>query len=293
MQKQRDHEMEHQKAHVHSLPTKARAYENDWKIPRADIEISESDAVDISTWGEVLLAKHTSQYVAVYPLVKVKDDTTELQQEIEKIAHLQHPNLVHFIGAVIDAESPPCVITERLDIDLRKAYKQHHFKSCRLSVFLDVAYGLHFLHSQLEPIVHGELSSSRVLLQPVGDSHWRAKISAFRFSKFTGMPTEEPCFLAPELCTTGDHAASDVSEPSVKTDVYSYGMLLCEVTTKEEPSSPPTARWARKTLEKMKIAWPAMNGIFLDCTTADPNGRPSMAQVIKRLHSLDTVVTSV
>ena len=68
-----------------------------------------------------------------------------LNREIGIMAQLRHPNLLQFIGAVLDHPSGnPLIITEIMDISLRGAYEKKQLSpvpvSICLSIMRDVAY---------------------------------------------------------------------------------------------------------------------------------------------------------
>lgn len=50
----------------------------------------------------------------------------------------------------------------------------------RLSMALDAAKGMHYLHSSQPPIVHRDLKSANLLV----DKHWRVKVADFNLSRF-------------------------------------------------------------------------------------------------------------
>ena len=88
-----------------------------------------------------------------------------LQREMRLLAEVRHPNLLQFIGAVFD-QSPPLIVTELLDINLRPAYEQQRLgPGHKLSIFTDIARALDYLHQRYEPIIHRDVSAPNVLLQ--------------------------------------------------------------------------------------------------------------------------------
>ena len=47
-----------------------------------------------------------------------------MRKEIAIMAQVRHPNLVLLIAAVLDTKNSPLIVTELLDISLRKAYEE-------------------------------------------------------------------------------------------------------------------------------------------------------------------------
>ncbi|MQL98617.1 hypothetical protein Taro_031335 [Colocasia esculenta] len=100
----------------------------------------------------------------------------------------------------------------------------------RLNIAIGITRGLHHLHTY-ENIVHGNLNSRNVLL----DNHNNAKIADYGLSKLLSTATNSKWmetawaseYRAPEL--------AKIKEPSVKTDVYSLGVIMLELLTGKFP----------------------------------------------------------
>ena len=253
-------------------------------------EVQTEATIGEGAWGKVESGVFRGSPVAVksiHPAI-LKDDTVQrLRREITIVAQVRHPNLVHFIAAVLDdtAHAPLMIITELLDINLRKAYEEkvvdpsHH-----LSILRDIAYGLHHIHSLQEPIIHRDVSSPNVLLQQQPNGGWLAKVSDFGSANF-----------AKDARTAGEGAIiysapesfpATVSDPdskppllTVKVDVYSYGVVACELVTGQMPSS---ERY-RAMLQEVQREWVLMHGLITRCTKRDPFHRPTMANILDEL----------
>lgn len=100
----------------------------------------------------------------------------------------------------------------------------------RIQIALDVANGLHYLHSFTKPAyVHGDINSSHILL----NGGLRAKIANFSLARavasemssvtFRTRVTGTRGYLAPELVQTG--------QVSSKIDVFAFGVVLLELIT--------------------------------------------------------------
>ena len=66
---------------------------------------------------------------------------------------------------------------------------------------------------------------------------------------------------------------------TIKIDVFSFGVLMCEVITAEQPD--PELYLER--LEQVNRTSPALHGLIVRCTDPSPDKRPSMAVVIDDL----------
>ena len=127
-----------------------------WTVPRVEVEIR--DQIGGGAWGTVARGWFRNQQVAVkWPYLTIINPQTleRLRREVRIMAQVRHPNLLRFIAAVFDDETPPLIITELLDMNLRAAYENGHIQNPnKLPIFRDVAYALHYLHGHEEPIIH-------------------------------------------------------------------------------------------------------------------------------------------
>ena len=155
------------------------------------------------------------------------------------MAEVRHPNLLRFIAAVFDDQTPPLIITELLNMNLRTAYENGHLQSAnKLPIFCDIAYALHYLHEHEEPIIHRDVSAPNVLLEALPGGTWRAKVSDFGSANLARLAQTlgegALMYSAPETFPIID---PDVLPPpqTTKIDIYSYGIMLCEVITCQLP----------------------------------------------------------
>ena len=163
------------------------------------------------------------------------------------MASVQHPNLVQFIGAVFDENvenltATPLLLLELLHTNLRKAYEEKPSTlgaSVVLSIFRDVAYGLHYLHEHQVPIIHQDVSAPNVLLEALPGGTWQAKLSDFGSANFlkrsSTLGVGAVVYTAPEMFPREDPTAP-MPRPTVKCDILSYGIVLVEVITKTMPT---------------------------------------------------------
>ena len=209
-----------------------------------------------------------------------------LEREMRIMAATKHPNLVRFLGGVLDGQAlslqaPPLIILELLDTNLRTAYEQGRVTEAnKLTIFRDVAYALHYLHEYQEPIIHRDVSSPNILLESLPTGIWRAKLSDFGSANLAclSITVGEGSFMysAPEM-----FVASNSTSPvlqTTKVDVYSYGVLLSEVVAEKMPE-PPNYRF-QSLLPWVRATWRAIHDLVISCTKKSPGERPTMAAVI-------------
>ena len=263
-------------------------------IPRDEVQIE--NVIDRGAWATVAKGRYCGCPVAVkWPHDELLKDypniVPRLIREIGIVAQLRHPNLVHFIGAVVDTaarqlQERPLLITELLDTNLRREYKRCQTdnkpfgKHILHSLFLDVVYGLHCLHSHNPPIIHRDISAPNVLLKRLPNGCWLAKISDFGSANIADIaqtPGEGAIiYSAPEMFPHSNEAQT------TKLDIYSYGVLLCEVIAAEMPARD---RY-QSMLQMVGDKWNPMHDLIVRCTQTSPTTRPTTAQVIDELNRL-------
>ena len=154
-----------------------------------------------------------------------------------------------------------------------------------MTILRDVAYALHYLHEHLQPIIHRDISAPNVLLQSLPNRGWLAKVSDFgsaNLAKLARTAGEGAIiYTAPEAFP---HTDPDTEPPpmTTKIDVYSYGVLMCEVMT----SQPPFSENYRGMLQQVKTKSEFMYNLIVRCTKRSPLERPTMAQVLDELNTL-------
>ena len=180
----------------------------DWTIQRDEVVLSKS-VLGKGAWGEVRKGTFRSCQVAVkkiHDLILSDHNRRLFEREMTIASCCRHPNLLQFIGATND-DGNPLFVTELLDSNLRKVLSQRALNLQEIvSLALDVAKGLNYLHlNRPLPIIHRDISSANVLLWR-RDECWRAKLSDYGSANFMRQcMTENPgasIYSAPEAHTT-------------------------------------------------------------------------------------------
>ena len=256
-----------------------------WEVPREDVHVS-NKILGTGGWGYVAEGTFRGQKVAVKCLhrgILSQFTTNHVRREISIMAQVRHPNLVLLIGAVLNADTGPLIITELLDRTLRSAYEDHileeHYK---LPILRDVAAALNYLHSHRRPIIHRDVSSSNVLLDAVRNNAWRAKLSDFGSANLIRLATTPAegavTYSAPEVRTEARN------QQTPKVDTYSFGVLLCEITLCQFPPDP--GEFAAFLASLRDNADPCLYELAQNCTKRNPEERPSMSDVFTQIDEL-------
>ena len=271
---------------IENMQLRRKLDETSWKVSHNEINLTEEE-LGRGGWGAIKIGIFREQRVAVkqmYQVIMSSDNLELIHREINTMATLRHPNILQFIGAVLDDPSGnPMIITEVMDTTLRNAYINRELTpdpTCYptlLTIMRDVAAGLNYLHCLHDPIIHRDISSSNVLLEYKGRHKWKTKISDFgSANKACKAVTIAPgafVYSAPE-------SSKDIcKEQTTKMDSYSYGILLCEVMTCQFPDSSVFQEMLRNVFRMSRHIYE----LILSCIKKDPEARPSMKRIIERL----------
>ena len=244
-----------------------------WVLQRNEIEITEEE-IGRGGWAAVKVANFRGTRVAAkcfYQQILVSQYNRQLfNREMHMAAHLRHPNLVQFIGASLEAE--PIILTEIMTTSLRAVLESGPIRQpVTISVGLDVIRALNYLHlMKPHPIIHRDISSANVLLDPLPDSQWKAKVSDYGsvniLQQLQTVGPGNPVYAAPE--------ASTPALQSPKMDIFSFGVLLVEMLTDQFPEVDN-----RQHLVAL-IDHNGFSRIVRQCLSEDRDQRPSASELI-------------
>ncbi len=256
-----------------------------WRIPANRVIIG--GRIGKGGWGEVLEGTVSVAVKRLHEKIAYPIHIEKMVKEMKLLAEVRHPNLVQFIGAIFDEqdnESPPTLVTELLDMNLRQAYVRNQLDpGNRLSIFMDIALALNYLHQRYDPIIHRDVSAPNVLLQRMPNHQLKGKVSDLGSANFLqhAHTKGEGCILysAPEVIPRAYNPRGELIPQTTKIDVYSYGVLLCEVIT----STFPSEKNYLGMLKNVEKDYPQFHDLISNCTQESPDNRPTMAQVLNML----------
>ena len=246
-----------------------------WMVERGEIQLTQRE-LGRGSWAVVKVAEFRGLQVAAKCLhtIIISDYNRQLfVREMSIAAKLRHPNLVQFIGATLEGE--PVILTELMASSLRAVLERGPLELAHItSVALDVARALNYLHlTRPDPILHRDVSSANVLLNPGPGGSWLAKLSDYGSANFTRQVRTagpgNPSYAAPE--------AAVPSQQSPKMDVFSFGVLLVEMATRRFPDKDVLAAQIRQ------VTVPRLPELIRRCTNANPSRRPDIHDVLTQL----------
>ena len=251
-----------------------------WVVNKEEIMMTQ-EVLGGGAYGEVKVAIFRGLRVAAKSLHRII--TSDYYQdvfyrEMDIASRVRHPNLVQFIGAT--RVGTPIILTEIMRTSLyNELQKKALTRSQILGISRDVASALNYLHLwKPDPIIHRDISSPNILLEPsVGDS-FKAKVADYGAANLqqqakTDMPGN-PAYASPESRYPDDHS------PAM--DVYSYSVLLMEMTLQR----PPAMTVSKREQQASRISWPPMSFLIQKCLKPNHHDRPTMIEILEELKQM-------
>ncbi|KAL4305370.1 hypothetical protein AHAS_Ahas16G0071500 [Arachis hypogaea] len=242
----------------------------------------------------------------------------EFLVEVEMLSRLHHRNLVKLVGYYSNRDSSQNLLCYELvpNGSLEAWLHGPLGINCpldwdtRMKIALDAARGLCYLHEDSQPcVIHRDFKASNILLE----NNFHAKVADFGLAKQA--PEGRANYLSTRVMGTFGYVAPEYAMTGhllVKSDVYSYGVVLLELLTGRKPvdMSQPTGQenlvtWARPILRDKdrleEIADPKLGGkypkedfvrvctIAAACVAPEANQRPTMGEVVQSLKMVQRI----
>lgn len=224
---------------------------------------------------------------------RMRDD---FWNEAIKLAELHHPNVVAFYGVVLDGPGGSfATVTEYMvNGSLRNVLQKTERgldKRKRLLIAMDVAFGMEYLHGK--NIVHFDLKSDNLLVNLRDPHRPICKVGDLGLSKvkcqtlISGGVRGTLPWMAPELL---NGSSSLVSE---KVDVFSFGIVMWELLTGEEPYADLhygaiiggiVSNTLRPPIpQSCDTEW---RWLMERCWSSEPSDRPSFTEIANQLRAI-------
>ena len=235
-------------------------------------------------------------------LINVEKNINEFKREVASFILLHHPYLLLFFGVIAEPKHLS-IITEYCpggnlhELLYNKKYIDLSWK-LRKQFLLQIAIGMNFLHTNNPPILHRDLKSLNIFL--TNDMKKSTDITDVKIADFgLSVRYEKNCnltervgtclWMAPEVIKTQKY--------TTKADVYSYGIIMWEVCTREIPYDycsyenilyRVSYKKERPNLSRLPNDTPKeFEELMQKCWEHDPNLRPDFDAIIEIIKDVD------
>ncbi|KAG6551463.1 hypothetical protein Mapa_006886 [Marchantia paleacea] len=217
-------------------------------------------------------------------------------REACNLGHLHHPNVVAFYGVVADGPGGTlATVTEYMVNGSLKQVLQKKDRTIdrrkRLLIAMDAAFGMEYLHGK--NIVHFDLKCENLLVNMRDPHRPICKVGDLGLSKVKhqtmvsgGVRGTLP-WMAPELLNGNSSLVTE------KVDVFSFGIVMWELLTGEEPYDKMhygaiIGGIVNNTLRPLIPSWcdPAWRSLMERCWANEPTARPSFSDIAKELRTM-------
>ncbi|KAG4959073.1 hypothetical protein JHK87_035706 [Glycine soja] len=220
-------------------------------------------------------------------------------KEALMLSSLHHPNVVSFYGIVRDGpDGSLATVTEFMINGSLKQFLHKKDRTIdrrkRLIIAMDAAFGMEYLHGK--NIVHFDLKCENLLVNMRDPQRPICKIGDLGLSKVKqhtlvsgGVRGTLP-WMAPELLSGKSNMVSE------KIDVYSFGIVMWELLTGNEPYADMHCASiiggiVNNSLRPQIPTWcdPEWKSLMESCWASDPVERPSFSEISKKLRITCTI----
>lgn len=229
-----------------------------------------------------------SGQVMALKMNKIISNRANMLREVQLMNRLSHPNILRFMGVCVH-EGQLHALTEyinRGNLEQLLDSSDHLSWPVRVMIARDLASGLSYLHSK--GVFHRDLTSKNCLIKMedgkytgvLGDFGLAEKIpdnlNAERLSV-----VGSPFWMAPEVLHSLPY--------NEKADVFSYGIILCEIIARIQADPDYLPRTAKFGLDydafqnMVGDCPPSFLQLAFNCCNMDPKLRPSFPEIVNMI----------
>jgi len=171
----------------------------------------------------------------------------EYKNEIVSLTMVRHPNLIIFMGTMLE-DNNLCIVTEYCKggtlFDL--LHKKRNIDlpwNFRLRILIDISKGMNFLHTNNPQIIHSDLKSLNILMtdeikENSENNNVTIKINDFGLSKIIDKDKiiwESPQGIVGSVQWMAPEVLQNNCTDNTKVDIYSFGIIIWEICTRVQP----------------------------------------------------------
>ncbi|KAM4551370.1 dual specificity testis-specific protein kinase 2 isoform 1-T2 [Odontesthes bonariensis] len=244
-------------------------------------------------FSDVFKVRHrASDQVMALKMNKLSSNRANMLREVQLMNRLCHPNILRFKGVCIH-EGQLHALTEYINggnLEQLLDSNKHLSWPSRVKLACDIASGVAYLHAK--GIFHRDLTSKNCLIK-CDDSCYTAVVGDFGLAE--KIPTNlaegeklsvvgSPFWMAPEVLRDERY--------NEKADVFSYGIILCEIIARIQADPDFLPRTENFGLDYHTFQHmvgdcpPDFLQLAFNCCNMDPKLRPSFPDSVKHLEEV-------
>jgi len=245
--------------------------------------------------GQILRAKLNGEVVAVRRIDFPRMNNyvfEEVLDEVERLITPSSPNVLPLLGGCLEQPSIRLVmpyISNGSLFTLLHERKTSLAKPEKVKIMIEICAGLQEMYIQKRQ--HGHLSSHNVLMAPEGAKV--TDVGLHKLKKFAGVVisySNKGAWTSPEQLQQRGKTVAKIRESD---DVYSFGVIMWEVWTGEQPFGGVGVEKLRElvAVQNLRPSIPAdidedLSSLIRSCWNEDHSHRPTFAHLHESLNNL-------